>query len=95
MKRQKNSPFLFDGKIDRKNHRKYRVIQIISILPLLVALSSLYYFNGSIMSVTLFFLFLFMGVLVPQIYLDLIQSHLILKEKIEKIEESLNQQKIS
>ena len=56
---RKNSPFQLPGKIDRTNHRKYRMIQVISILPLLVSISSLYYCNGSIVSVTLFFLFLF------------------------------------
>ena len=40
-------------------------------------------FKGSILGTIVFFLILIVGILLPQIYRDLIQSHLILREEIE------------
>ena len=71
MNRQNKLPFLFEGKIDQENHRKYRMIQIISIAPLLVSLISLYCSKGSIISVSLFFVFLFVGLFVAFFYINI------------------------
>jgi mannose/fructose/N-acetylgalactosamine-specific phosphotransferase system component IID len=61
------------------------MIQVVAILPLLVSIVCLFKFKGSILGTIAFFLLLIVGILLPQIYRDLIQSHLILKKEIEMI----------
>ena len=76
---------LFTGEMNERVLQKWRMIQITAILPLLVCVVCLFYFKGSVLGTIAFFLVLIVGVLLPQIYRDMIQSHLVLKDEIKKI----------
>ena len=74
---------IFTGEISEKTVQKWRVVQIAAILPLILSVVLLFRFKGSILGTIVFFLILIVGILLPQIYRDLILSHIILKEKID------------
>jgi len=74
---------IFTGEISEKTVLKWRVVQIAAILPLILSVVLLFRFKGSILGTVVFFLILIVGILLPQIYRDLILSHIILKEKID------------
>jgi hypothetical protein len=61
------------------------MVQFAAILPLLLSVVLMFRFKGSILGTIVFFLVLIVGILLPQIYRDLIQSHLILSEEIASI----------
>ena len=73
---------IFAKEITEKAVQKWRMVQYVAILPLLVSVVLLLRFKGSILGTIVFFLILIVGILLPQIYRDLIQSHLILREEI-------------
>ncbi len=75
---------LFDRDLSERTILKYRNIQLAAILPLLLFVVLLFYFRGSYLGILAFFTLFIIGILVPQIYRDMIRSHLVLKEKIEK-----------
>jgi len=74
---------IFSREITEKTVQKWRMVQFVAILPLLLSVVLLFRFKGSILGTIVFFLILIIGILLPQIYRDLIQSHLILREEIE------------
>jgi hypothetical protein len=74
---------IFSREITEKTVQKWRMLQFVAILPLLLSVVLLFRFKGSILGTIVFFLILIIGILLPQIYRDLIQSHLILREEIE------------
>jgi len=74
---------IFSREITEKTVQKWRMVQFAAILPLLLSVVLLIRFKGSILGTIVFFLILIVGILLPQIYRDLIQSHLILREEIE------------
>lgn len=76
---------IFTGDITEKTVQKWRMVQIAAILPLVVSVVLMLRFKGSILGTIVFFLILIVGILLPQIYRDLVQSHLILREEIEAI----------
>ncbi len=76
---------IFTRDISEKTVQKWRMVQIAAILPLVVSVALLIRFKGSILGTIVFFLILIVGILLPQIYRDLIQSHLTLREEIEAI----------
>jgi|GEM_PF-1857187 len=73
---------IFSREITEKSIQKWRMVQLVAILPLLVSVVLMFRFKGSILGTIVFFLILVVGILLPQIYRDLIQSHLILREEI-------------
>jgi len=73
---------IFSRELTEKAVQKWRMIQFAAILPLLVSVVLMFRFKGSILGTLVFFLVLIVGILLPQIYRDLIQSHLILREEI-------------
>lgn len=76
---------IFGKDITEKTIQKWRMVQMAAILPLALAVVLLVRFKGSILGTIVFFLILIVGILLPQIYRDLIQSHLILREEIEAL----------
>ena len=74
---------IFTGEISEKTVQKWRVVQIAAILPLILSVVLMLRFKGSILGTVVFFLILIVGILLPQIYRDLILSHIILKEQID------------
>lgn len=76
---------IFTREITEKSIQKWRMVQIVAILPLALSVVLLLRFKGSILGTIVFFLILIVGILLPQIYRDLIQSHLILHDEIEAI----------
>lgn len=76
---------LFDRDLSEKTVLKFRNIQLAAILPLLLFVVLLFYFRGSYLGILAFFLLFIVGILVPQIYRDMVCSHLVLKEKMEKL----------
>lgn len=76
---------LFAGEVTERTLRRWRSIQIAAIFPMIVLVVLLFYFRGSMLGTLAFFLLFTVGVVVPQIYRDMIQSHLVLQEKIAKL----------
>ena len=69
--------------------QRWRMIQIISLLPLLVSVVLMLYFKGSMLGTVVFFLVLIVGVVLPQICRNVIVSHLILLEEIENLRKDI------
>jgi len=74
---------IFTGEISERTVQKWRVVQIAAILPLILSVVLMLRFKGSILGTVVFFLILIVGILLPQIYRDLILSHIILQEQID------------
>jgi hypothetical protein len=72
-----------------KTLQRWRMIQIISLLPLIVSVVLMFYFQGSMLGTVMFFLVLIVGVVLPQICRNVIESHLLLMEEIEKLREEI------
>ena len=71
--------------LDWRGFKRWRTIQIAAILPLCVTVVLMIYFREAAeFHVVAFFLVLIVGVLMPQISGDMIQSHLLLKEELSK-----------
>ena len=69
--------------------QRWRMIQVISLLPLLVSVVLMLYFKGSMLGTIVFFLVLIVGVVLPQICRNVIESHLILLEEIESLRKEI------
>jgi hypothetical protein len=78
---QSNSEGFSDRSIQR-----WRMIQVISLLPLIVSIVLMFYFKGSMLGTVVFFLVLIVGIMLPQISRNIIESHLILKKEIDKLQ---------
>ena len=72
-----------------KSLQRWRMIQIISLLPLLVSVVLMLYFKGARLGTIVFFLVLIVGVVLPQICRNVIESHLILLEEIESLRKEI------
>lgn len=72
-----------------KSLQRWRMIQIVSLLPLLVSVVLMLYFKGSMLGTIVFFLVLIVGVVLPQICRNVIESHLILLEEIESLRKEI------
>jgi hypothetical protein len=75
--------------ISERTVQKWRAIQTAAILPLILAVAFLFKFKGSTAGVIVFFLILIVGIILPQIYLDLTRSHLQLQKEIEEVRKQL------
>ena len=76
---------VFKREVTEKTVQKWRMVQFAAILPLLLSVVLLLRYKGSMLGTIVFFMVLIVGILLPQIYRDLIQSHLILRDEIEAI----------
>ena len=73
-----------------KTLQRWRMIQIVSLLPLSVSVFLMLYFKGSMLGTIVFFLVLIVGVVLPQICRNVIESHLILLEEIENLRKEIS-----
>jgi hypothetical protein len=70
---------------DLKSFRRWRLIQILAILPLSMTVVLMIYFGEApVLSIVAFFLVLVIGVLMPQISGDSILSHIVLRDELRK-----------
>jgi len=75
--------------ITEANLKRWRMIKIIALLPLLVSIALMFFFKGSMLGIIVFFLILIVGVVVPQICENQVRSHLLLKQYIDQLEKRL------
>ena len=68
-----------------KNLEKWKMIQVVSLLPLLLSIALMFFFKGSIVGTIMFFLLLIVGIVLPQICRNVVESHLILLEEIREL----------
>ena len=73
----------------QKTLQRWRMIQIIALLPLIVSVVLMFYFQGSMLGTIMFFLVLIVGVVLPQICRNVIESHLLLMEEIENLRKQI------
>jgi hypothetical protein len=71
--------------ITEKNLQKWKMIQVVSLLPLLLSIALMFYFKGSMLGTIMFFLILIVGILLPQVCRNVVESHLILLEEIREL----------
>ena len=69
--------------------QRWRMIQVIALLPLIVSVVLMFYFQGSMLGTIMFFLVLIVGVVLPQICRNVIESHLLLMEEIENLRKDI------
>ena len=72
-----------------KTLERWKMIQIVSLLPLLVSIVLMFYFQGSMVGTVVFFMVLIVGVVLPQICRNVIESHLILLDEIERLRKEI------
>ena len=77
-----------------KTFKRWRTIQLASLLPLiLTGVFMLYFKEASPLGIMAFFLILIVGILLPQIRADLALSHLVLtkglEERLQKMEDRM------
>lgn len=76
--------------ITEANLKRWRMIKIVALLPLIVSIVLMFYFKGSMLGTIMFFLILIVGIVVPQICENQVRSHLLLKEYIDQMEKRLS-----
>ncbi len=73
------------GSFTWSEFRKWRMLQIAALLPLIVIATFMLYFKTAPpLGVIAFFLVLIVGVLLPQLKADSVLSHILLKEEIKE-----------
>jgi hypothetical protein len=85
---------LFERQFDLKTFKRWRTIQLASLLPLVLCGVFMFYFKeASPLGIMAFFLVLIVGILLPQVRGDLILSHIVLGKDLEerslKLEEKM------
>jgi hypothetical protein len=77
-----------------REFRRWRMLQIAALLPLIVIAAFMLYFKTApALGVIAFFMVLIIGVLLPQLKADSVLSYLILKEEIkEELREMVREQ---
>ena len=69
--------------------QKWKTIQICAVLPLILSVVLLFRFQGSVLGTIVFFLILIIGIILPQVYRDIIQSHLRIEDELEELRQQL------
>ena len=78
---------------DFKTFKRWRTIQLASLLPLvLCGVFMLYFKEASPLGIMAFFLVLIVGILLPQVRGDLILSHIVLGKKLEERSRELEEE---
>ena len=75
--------------ITEKNLQKWKMIQVVSLLPLLVSIVLMFMFKGSTVGTVMFFLILIVGIVLPQVCRNVVESHIILLEEIRGLQRQL------
>ena len=75
-----------------KNLRRWRVIQLASVLPLMLCVVWIFYFREATgLGVMAFFLILVVGVMFPEVKGDISQIHVVLKEEHQVLHQEIQQ----
>jgi len=75
-----------------KNLRRWRVIQLASVLPLMLCVVWIFYFREATgLGVMAFFLILVVGVMFPEVKGDIAQIHVVLKEEHQVLHQEIQQ----
>jgi uncharacterized membrane protein (UPF0182 family) len=70
---------------DLKALNRWKLVQVVAVLPLALTVVLMIYFREAAeFHIVAFFLILIVGVLMPQISGDMIQSHVVLKGELSK-----------
>jgi uncharacterized membrane protein (UPF0182 family) len=70
---------------DLKALKRWKLVQVVAVLPLALTVVLMIYFREAAeFHIVAFFLILIVGVLMPQISGDMIQSHVVLKGELSK-----------
>jgi hypothetical protein len=70
---------------DFKALKRWKLVQVVAVLPLALTVVLMIYFREAAeFHIVAFFLILIVGVLMPQISGDMIQSHVVLKGELSK-----------
>ena len=75
--------------ITEKNLQKWKMIQVVSLLPLLLSIVLMFLFKGSTLGTVMFFLILIVGIVLPQVCRNVVESHVILLEQIRGLQRQL------
>jgi hypothetical protein len=75
--------------ITEKNLQKWKMIQVVSLLPLLLSIVLMFWFKGSTVGTVMFFLILIVGIVLPQVCRNVVESHIILLEEIRGLQRQL------
>jgi len=79
-------------KFDLKTFRRWRTVQLASLLPLVLSgVFMLYFKEASPLGIMAFFLVLIVGILLPQVRGDMILSHLVLARELEERSQRLEE----
>ena len=79
--------------ITEKNLQKWKMIQVVSLLPLLLSIVLMFLFKGSTVGTVMFFLILIVGIVLPQVCRNVVESHLILLEEIRELRRQVDDQR--
>ena len=83
------------GSFTWREFRRWRMVQIAALLPLIVIAAFMVYFKTApALGVITFFLVLIIGVLLPQLKADSVLSYLLLKEEIKQELEEMIRERI-
>jgi hypothetical protein len=75
-----------------KNLKRWRVIQLASVLPLLLCVVWIFYYReASGLGVMAFFLILVVGVMFPEVKGDIAHIHVVLKEEHQVLHQEIQQ----
>jgi hypothetical protein len=75
-----------------KNLKRWRVIQLASVLPLILCVVWIFYYReASGLGVMAFFLILVVGVMFPEVKGDIAHIHLVLKEEHQILHQEIQQ----
>lgn len=75
--------------VSERNLQRWRMIKIVSLLPLLLSVVLMFFFKGSMLGMVLFFLILIVGVVLPQVCENQVRSHLLLQAQLEALEKKM------
>jgi hypothetical protein len=79
-------------RFDVKSFKRWRTIQLASLLPLVLSGVFMFYFKeASPLGIMAFFLVLVVGILLPQVRGDLVLSHIVLAKELEDRSEKLEE----
>ena len=86
---------LTERQFNWKGFKRWRTIQLASLLPLvLCGVFMLYFKEASPLGIMAFFLVLVVGVLLPQVRGDLILSHIVLAKELEERSQKLEEKMV-
>jgi uncharacterized membrane protein (DUF106 family) len=70
--------------------RRWRIIQLAALLPILLSVAFMFYFKeASGVGIVMIFLVLIVGVLLPEVKADIAQSNLIIRQELKELQKEM------